>query len=449
MEPSNFLSIAQSNQSKKNLDQLLLEISKRNDFSSHFSDNSDFIVEDITKEDIIDDNIKKQAFEQRLIRRNERQQHKFQKLLQIEKRVQYVESFLQENAEKKRREREAKIKRENELKTHYFFRFNPSTGQKDKTKVIYFGDTKNSGDASIPHGIGKFILDESIQEVVYEGGFHQGKMHGKGIFYFTNGDSWNGYFHMDCLHGVGIYTFTCQDSLIMKKNRTAIYYKNLRICFTDELYPGVSIMLHSVTGNSIGAMILNEKPKVGHYRVRLDDGCEKDLNLAERCFNIDHKKVIIYPLENIFCNKSNYRGINSSDFVSNETMSSIGNHDENFFSKSSDAISKYSDKGNKITPSVEPVQTETHNETIERLQKEQLNDDRQKLIQSEIQMWREKKRAVEEIKMNTWTYHQRNIAKQKQKLVEQRLNEQSKIDKNRQDTKYKYSSKSLGGLLGV
>ena len=442
MERFNFLYIPQSAESKKNLDHLLLEVSKRNDFSSHLSENSDYIGKEKTRNYSIDETIQKQALEQRLIRRNKRQETKLQKLLQIEKRVQFVQTFLQENVEKKRREREAKIKRENELKTHYFFTFNPTTGQKDKTNVIYFGDTKNAGDISIPHGFGKFISDKSIQQVLYEGGFHEGKMHGKGIFYFTNGDSWNGYFRMDSLHGIGIYTYTCHDSLIMKNNRTAIYYKNRRICFTDQLFPGVSILLHSTTGDSSGAMILNAKQKVGHYRVRLDDGCDKDLNLADTCFNIDHQKVIICPLETIFFNKSNRADVNSSGIVPNETKSTIGDHDENFFSPSSDSVSKCSEQGNEITPSFASVQTDKHDQTIEQLQKGQLINAGQKFLESEIQLWRETKRAAEQIKMKAWTQHQRSIVKQKQKLVEQRLNEQSIIDKNRQDTKHKFSTKS-------
>ena len=80
--------------------------------------------------------------------------------------------------------------KEIELKTHNFFRLN-KFGKGYATGVVYFGESIRVNDAWIPHGFGEYKVNG---EVLYEGDFSRGKMHGKGMYLFANHDVWRGTF---------------------------------------------------------------------------------------------------------------------------------------------------------------------------------------------------------------------------------------------------------------
>ena len=56
---------------------------------------------------------------------------------------------------------------------------------------------------TIPNGWGEFYFKRSVE--MYEGGWKEGKKHGKGRWYWRDGSSWEGTFRNDELHGRYVY----------------------------------------------------------------------------------------------------------------------------------------------------------------------------------------------------------------------------------------------------
>lgn len=270
------------------------------------------------------------SIEERLDENEEREERELELIHRekIKTRIQRREQMKREKQEKVIREiserrdivrvkKELKMmtKEENRIRTiinqtHSYFKLKlldeyGKMVEKDETGVVYFGDTilpgpNNNNRVCVPHGNGKLTLSNG--NVLYEGGFYEGKMHGIGTYMFDKGDRWiGGMFRSDKLHGIGKYEF--HKTGIVKD---AIYYDNRRICFTDELLPGVSIIFYSSQKtvkkySEQSAIILQMRPdrKRGHYVVKMDDGMIRNVNLVTEKFDIDSKKVRITPLEGI------------------------------------------------------------------------------------------------------------------------------------------------------
>ena len=65
-------------------------------------------------------------------------------------------------------------------------------------EVIYKGEFKNGKKS----GIGKMI----IKKDVYEGEFRNDLFDGKGVYYYSNGNKWEGKFRKGKRHGMGTFT---------------------------------------------------------------------------------------------------------------------------------------------------------------------------------------------------------------------------------------------------
>jgi hypothetical protein len=202
-------------------------------------------------------------------------------------------------------EEDAKVK-EIEIKTHKFFRLN-KYGKGILTGVVYFGDTIRIKDSWIPHGYGEYKVNG---EVLYEGDFSRGKMHGRGSYLFANGNTWKGTFRFDELHGVGILELAEREGVENTgPPRECIFHRNKKVCFTDELLPGYHIKLLRQGGymHSPGATILGKTKKNGHFRVKLDIGGVENINLGEEAFMIDLAKPRITLLED-YVDKAGEKG---------------------------------------------------------------------------------------------------------------------------------------------
>lgn len=260
-------------------------------------------------------------------RRLEKKKAKEEEALKI--KLEAIRRKKHEEQKKKVEAAEAKV-REIEVKTHKFFRLN-KYGKGIMTGVVYFGDTINVNDAWVPHGFGEYKVNG---EVLYEGDFSRGKMHGKGIYLFANGNIWRGTFRFDELHGVGMLeeadsneSFHANDNGNENKNggddskgdrlspKECIFYKNKRICFTDELLPGVHIIFLGSSFHSPGATLLGRTKKSGHFRVKMDVGGIQNVNLAEEAFKIDIARPRVTLLENYVDKKGENGATNDGTFA--------------------------------------------------------------------------------------------------------------------------------------
>ncbi len=123
-----------------------------------------------------------------------------------EKRIQ-KERELEEKRynleETKRREEEERIEQLKASRTKEYYEFNlqgkrvPPTGA-----PLYFGEnvTDSSGKAWYPHGKGEFFYEMNL---LYEGNFVKGLLHGLATWNFKDGISWDGEFKKGRIHGVG------------------------------------------------------------------------------------------------------------------------------------------------------------------------------------------------------------------------------------------------------
>ncbi|CAM9277889.1 unnamed protein product, partial [Pylaiella littoralis] len=108
-------------------------------------------------------------------------------------RMRELERKRQQAAIKKRINQEKKEKeltREVEENTMRFWK-RDITGKPKETGVLYFGASKRRGDAWVPHGYGEYRVHG---EILYDGQFSNGAMHGKGRLLLENGDIWDGQF---------------------------------------------------------------------------------------------------------------------------------------------------------------------------------------------------------------------------------------------------------------
>jgi hypothetical protein len=234
----------------------------------------------------------------------------------------------------------------------------------------------------IPHGIGEYTVDDQI---LYAGEFANGKMHGQGAYAFGNGDKYLGGFKWDQLWGIGIYEEgrakgdgdnaddnnddSDDDSKPPKIRRECIYYANRRLCFCDELLPGVRLSinnpkLHQSKGCTIlSRLMINNKaaeappeeegsvvddtkqakgdkrPLKAHYKVKLDSGGIQTLNLGEEQFQIDRQSPNVVLLEQ-FVDKPGVKGSTREGtreekrytFDNDSTSQKASEHKENWYS---------------------------------------------------------------------------------------------------------------------
>ena len=91
------------------------------------------------------------------------------------------------------------------------------------------------------HGYGEFFWKDGRR--VYEGEYFRGRMQGKGLIEFSNGDTWEGTFVDDEMQGLGKYTFVGDGKLdpAKRKQRWCFYHRSRRTCWHDEVQPGVRI----------------------------------------------------------------------------------------------------------------------------------------------------------------------------------------------------------------
>ena len=87
---------------------------------------------------------------------------------------------------------------------------------------------------------------------------------------------------------IGIYEFlNLKDK--EKHSKDAIYQNNRRICFTDELQPGITSKWRDNYSNDPeqeSAILLKKGMKRGHYKVKLYNGKIRSVNLTEIIFEI-------------------------------------------------------------------------------------------------------------------------------------------------------------------
>jgi len=192
----------------------------------------------------------------------------------------------------------------------------------------------------------------SLRSVLGAGSFNMGKMHGQGSYLFGNRDSWVGTFRFDELHGVGVYKkYSGEDSGSdsddedrrtreqTKKDfppRECIYHNNKRVCFTEELLPGIHIILIGGTFHSPGATILGKGKKRGHFKAKMDIGGQQNLNLAEESFAIDTRVPRITLLENYVPKKGECGSTKDGTAIENRydylKEVEVTDHGENWFS---------------------------------------------------------------------------------------------------------------------
>ena len=278
----------------------------------------DFFLEILEREELKRETLKQAKIVARIQRRKEREKQKWEE--ECHRRYERRKYVLREKERKQMLYEDNRMKEINDS-THAFFRIyrlDPigKKVKKQETGVVYFGDTIPSPSSHgqqkikfcIPHGKGKLILENG--DILYEGGFDHGKMHGNGTYLFSNGDRWiDGMFQLDRLNGIGIYEFhNLKDK--GKASKDAIYQNNRRICFTDELQPGITIKWKNCYSNDPeqqSAILLKKGMKRGHYKVKLYNGKIRSVNLTEIKFELDSTKVRVVPLEMIFHSDENIK----------------------------------------------------------------------------------------------------------------------------------------------
>jgi|UniRef100_K3WKV3 hypothetical protein len=138
----------------------------------------------------------------------------------------------------------------------------------------YDGDGVRVSNVLVPHGHGtlwvsekKIGLTETIRADIkrvprYIGMWMDGFMHGRGTYFWSNGDSWTGNFMRDELQGKGMYTFhdrgqyTARDGdgsdtsrnmadthRVVGEERVRYYDASQHVCWGDELVRGCRLML--------------------------------------------------------------------------------------------------------------------------------------------------------------------------------------------------------------
>lgn len=104
----------------------------------------------------------------------------------------------------------------------------------------YYGDFTEHG--RTPHGEGEYTRNDG--EPQYVGNWAHGYFHGTGKYYWEWRDSWEGNFVRGQMHGKGVYEYFNEDPYAKRKERGAMYYKNHRVCWWDELVRGIRIEIY-------------------------------------------------------------------------------------------------------------------------------------------------------------------------------------------------------------
>ena len=163
---------------------------------------------------------------------------------------------------------------------------------------LYFGELSNGQDKvwGVPEGEGEWTRNTG--DTMYDGNWYDGKMSGKGTYYFggknNDGDSWKGKFLENELHGLGTYSYKFEqgkhDEII---KREAIYYKTTQVCFCDELVHGrVLKLMTGVEPNIVwvNATVLRRhetKTQLWQLKYQHDHGdCVKWIDLSRRKFEM-------------------------------------------------------------------------------------------------------------------------------------------------------------------
>lgn len=102
----------------------------------------------------------------------------------------------------------------------------------------YFGDNYGDRGAWVPHGPGQFLFKH---QVVLEGTFKDGVIHGNGILRLEDGRMWEGEFKDGKIHGVGVVTD------MSGKPREALARDHSIICYKEELQDGKQVEMHDAT----------------------------------------------------------------------------------------------------------------------------------------------------------------------------------------------------------
>ncbi|CAN0044028.1 unnamed protein product, partial [Phaeothamnion confervicola] len=207
---------------------------------------------------------------------------------------------------------EKKLLKELQAKTKAFWLLDDA-GKKQPTGVAYIGEAKAVGNAWVPHGHGEYRVRG---EVVYDGSFVDGFMHGTGLLTFPAGDAWEGGMWRDQLHGLGTL-FPPPPSSADGDDANddgggggsagpapcrAIYRRDRRVCFVDDLRYGTRIVVAGPrhARNSGAATVLGPGNfTAGVYTVVFDDGVRKRLNLIDEEFSLRRtlpRALILEPI---------------------------------------------------------------------------------------------------------------------------------------------------------
>lgn len=151
---------------------------------------------------------------------------------------------------------------------------------------VYFGDLGKNGH---PHGeVGDWRRPTG--DTMYEGTWHNGKMHGRGKYYFGNGDTFEGAFVGNELHGRGVYTYKPKNKEEYEKPRVrdALYWMSHRCCFVDELTPGTHVRLDydHVTGLKKDVTIMKYDEQKGKWWCKFERGNAQWVDLTHYKFKL-------------------------------------------------------------------------------------------------------------------------------------------------------------------
>ncbi|DBA03883.1 TPA: hypothetical protein N0F65_004573 [Lagenidium giganteum] len=133
----------------------------------------------------------------------------------------------------------------------------------------YDGDGTRTDRVLVPHGHGTLWVP--VKEMAgsladagdikrmprYTGQWMNGLMHGKGTYYWKNGDTWEGNFIRDEMQGKGIYTFSGRNAdddndddldqssrdALERPQRVRFYDASQHVCWGDELVEGCRVKL--------------------------------------------------------------------------------------------------------------------------------------------------------------------------------------------------------------
>eukprot|EP00904_Undaria_pinnatifida_P000154 jgi/Undpi1/10139/HiC_scaffold_28.g12593.m1 len=196
------------------------------------------------------------------------------------------------------------------------------TGKRRETGVLYFGESKRHGDAWVPHGYGEYRVHG---ETIYEGRFRDGAMHGEGRLLFDTGETWAGQLWKDMVHGMG--TLISEDN----EKRRAIYWRDRRVCFIEELTPGCRLQLlgdQFVRNNGGEAIVVADTDRLWRYRLRLDSGSEILVRLDSERFRLLRHKPKVIPLDTVV---GSTRCKDLYDYDHDQSHPQTSAHRENFY----------------------------------------------------------------------------------------------------------------------